>query len=330
MTVTLALLLFTSAASAMPLADYISSLERLRSEPHELAAIEAKALIGTKVETPGESFSADASLLGAIASNRADAVQRLDATITALKSSNAAASSKVDAKLLERLRAEERIDELQRGGEVLEPPKTNSSLLDRITGEILKAWHWLADKVVNFFEWLQKFWPKEPHAEEPKPSGGVPFIVTALVIAIIVVLAIVALEVLRRSRRGKPDEIATSDPITSRRDEDPLSRGATEWERYAAQLAQAGRIREAIRAWYHAVLVTCYGAGILNFRKGRTNWEYVSMMRAEVGWRPQFADLTRSYEREWYGRDESTGEALDDCSSRAQSILGQIRRRGDV
>jgi hypothetical protein len=328
---TLALLLFASAASAMPLADYISSLERLRNEPHELAAIEAKALIGTKVETPTGGFSADSSLLGAVASNRADAGQRLDATITALRSSSDAASSKIDPKLLERLRAEERIDELQRGGEVLEPPKTNSSLLDRIAGGILKGWHWLADKVVNFFEWLEKFWPKEPHAEEPKPSGGVPFMVTALVIAIIVVLAIVALEVLRRSRRGKADgDVAASDPIASRRDEDPLSRGATEWERYAAQLAHAGRIREAIRAWYHAVLVTCYGAGILNFRKGRTNWEYVSMMRAKVGWRPQFADLTRSYEREWYGRDESTHEALDDCSNRAQSILGQIRRRGDL
>src|SRR6185369_14360275 len=175
---------------------------------------------------------------------------------------------------------------------------------------------------------LAKFWPKDEPREKRQPFGGVPFMVTALVITIVVVMLIIAFEVLRRGRRAKPATIAASDPIASKRDEDPLSRGATEWERYAAQLAEAGRIREAIRAWYHAVLVTCYSAGILSFRKGRTNWEYVSMMRAEVAWRPQFADLTRRYEREWYGRDESTGEALDDCSTRAQSILEHVRRRG--
>jgi hypothetical protein len=324
----LAILFVAMTANAMTLGDYLASLERMRNEPLELAAIEAKALIGTTVEAPGGTFIADTSLLDSIANKRADSITRLDATIAALKSTSAARASTADAKLLERIREEERIRELKAGGEVLMPPEGNKSMLDGIAGHIVDAARWLRDKIVDFFEWLGKLWPKAPAADTPKPSGGVPFMVTALVIAIVVVLAIVALEVLRRSRRAKPDEIATSDPVASRRDEDPLSRGATEWERYAAQLAAAGRIREAIRAWYHAVLVTSYSAGILNFRKGRTNWEYISMMRAEVAWRPQFADLTRSYEREWYGRDESTYEALDDCSSRAQSILGQIRKRG--
>ena len=322
------LLLFTSGANAMTLPDYIASLERMRNEPRELAASEAKALMGADVDAPAGRFTADASLLDSIVNKRSDATSRLDATIAALKRFNTTSPPAADAKLLERIRNEERVHELRAGGEVLIPPEGDSSILDRIAAQILKGMRWVRDKVVDFYEWLEKFWPKPPPRQERQPFGGVPFIVTALVIVIVAVLAVVALEVLRRSRRAKPDAIATSDPVASRRDEDPLSRGATEWERYAAQLAAAGRIREAIRAWYHAVLVTCYGAGILNFRKGRTNWEYVSMMRADVAWRPQFADLTRRYEREWYGRDESTYESLDDCSNRAQSILEHVRRRG--
>jgi hypothetical protein len=324
----LAILLFATSAHAMTLSDYIASLERMRGEPRELAAADAKALIGIAVDAPAGRFATDTSLLDAIANKRADAITRLDATIAALKSTSATRASAGDAKLLERIRSEEHIRDLQAGGEVLMPPEGNTSMLNRIAESIRDAARWVGDKIVEFLEWLQKLWPKPALPNVDQPFGGVPFLVTALVIVIVIVLAIAALEVMRRSRAARPGDIAISDPIASHRDEDPLSRGATEWEHYAAQLAAAGRIREAIRAWYHAVLVTSYSAGVLNFRKGRTNWEYVSMMRAEVGWRPQFADLTRRYEREWYGRDESTYEALDDCSSRAQSILGSIRKRG--
>jgi hypothetical protein len=121
--------------------------------------------------------------------------------------------------------------------------------------------------------------------------------------------------------------VLASDPIASKRDEDPLSRGATEWERYAAQLAASGRIREAIRAWYHAVLVTLYAAGILHFRKGRTNWEYVAALSPEIAWRSEFVTLTRRFEEEWYGRERSAIEALEDVSGHAREILDIVRRR---
>jgi hypothetical protein len=124
-----------------------------------------------------------------------------------------------------------------------------------------------------------------------------------------------------------PAPLVKSDALTSKRDDDPLSRGATEWERYAAQLAASGRIREAIRAWYHAVLVTLYGAGILHFRKGRTNWEYVAALSPDLAWRAQFVALTRRFEEEWYGRDRSSIEAFEEVSERAQHILDAVRRR---
>jgi hypothetical protein len=152
--------------------------------------------------------------------------------------------------------------------------------------------------------------------------------VTVIVVLIVIVLGILAFEVVRRSRAAAPEtELVTSDAISSRRDEDPLSRGANEWERYAAQLAAAGRTREAIRAWFHAVLVTLYAAGILHFKKGRTNWEYIAGLSPELPWRGEFVTMTRRFESEWYGRAQSSIEALDDAAERAHRILDAVRRR---
>jgi hypothetical protein len=37
-------------------------------------------------------------------------------------------------------------------------------------------------------------------------------------------------------------------------------------------------------------------------------------------------ELTRRFEREWYGHAESPVDALDECRSRAQRILDGVRR----
>jgi hypothetical protein len=322
-------LFFALSANAVTLGDYITTLQRIRNEPHDAAVADARALTGTTIDMPSGPFIADASLLDAIVRNDTDAMPRLDATLAALRTAQPTSTvQKNDARLIEQLRKQEEVNDLHRGGEVTTVPASNESFLEVVAQNLQKAWDWLADKFERFYDWIRKLWPHAAGADDEYAAfGGMPFVVTAVVIVIVAVLVILTLEVLRRSRPRQAEPAAKSTPIASKRDEDPLSRGANEWERYAVQLAAAGRVREAIRAWYHAVLVTCYGAGILHFRKGRTNWEYISAIRSDSDWRAQFVDLTRHFEREWYGRDESTPEALDDCSSRARTILDQIRRR---
>ena len=141
-----------------------------------------------------------------------------------------------------------------------------------------KVFEWIAEKLADFFDWLKRFWP-DIKMPKQTPTAGMRWIVGAVVGLIALVIGILAFEVIRRSKRRPADIAVESEPASSSRDADPMSRGASEWERYAAQLAAAGRIREAIRAWYHAVLVTLYGAGVLTFRKGRTNWEYIASLR---------------------------------------------------
>lgn len=316
--------------SAATLQTYVAQLDAMRAALHEGRVAEAQqqaqALKGTAIDTPSGRITADPALLNDVIANRVGAEGRLAGTIAELRRSAPAAAPPGNTKLLERLRREETPNALKAGGEVAQPPVSNQPLLVRMAEMIEKILDWIGDKLARFWEWLEGLWPKA------KVSGGQPasvktkWTVGAVVVAILAVIGILAWEVIRRSKRNVADAVVDSAPIASARDEDPLSRGANEWERYAAQLAAAGRIREAIRAWYHAVLVTCYGAGILHFRKGRTNWEYIGALSPELPWRGEFVALTRRFESEWYGRTSSSRDALDECASRAERILEGVRR----
>jgi len=126
-------------------------------------------------------------------------------------------------------------------------------------------------------------------------------------------------------RRGPVASGARRPPAT--RDDDPATRTVSGWEERAAQLAAQGRHREAIRAWYHAVLARCAAAGVLHLRRGRTNWEYAFSLSPALPWRDRFEDLTRRFDLEWYGRKESSGEALAAFAEGAGGILRSLGQR---
>jgi len=317
-------------AAVIPLAQYVNSLTNIKTlldaKQTDAARAAARELATAEVDSPNGRFTADTALLNTIATTgKADA--RLAATIDALRNTMPrAAQPPVDTKLLERIRARETPDALRQGGEIPGVPTSSDERLETIAQKIAKVFQWLGDRIAELFDWILSWWPQGRMRAINESFGGTPWVVALVVILIVGLLVILALEVIRRSRRREPVVVATSEPIASRADEDPLSRGANEWERYAAQLAAAGRIREAIRAWYHAVLVTLYGAGILHFRKGRTNWEYISALAPDLVWRSEFIQLTRRFEQEWYGHDTSGIESLDECSTRARRILDVVRR----
>ena len=74
------------------------------------------------------------------------------------------------------------------------------------------------------------------------------------------------------------------------------------------------------------MLVALFRAGLLHHHKGRTNWEYVARLSPDTAWRPELIELTRRFDREWYGRERSSPEALRECASDARSILTQVRQ----
>jgi hypothetical protein len=329
----LVLLLTAGSAAAAPrvtLHEYVAALETIDAQlaTNQLAAAKdgARALTGADVVWSKGTFKTDAAMLGAIVNaSRAEGPHRtrLVVAIGELRRAGGMETARADRKALEQIAAEQEPPALPAGGELKLEMEGDLSLFERILESIGDALEWIAKKLRQFIDWLRDLLPRSRRGDSSM-TPGLRWIVIGVVSLIVLLIIVLAINVLRRSRAAA-EEPQTSAPIGSKRDEDPLSRGATEWERYAADLAAAGRHREAIRAWYHAVLVTCYAAGILHFRKGRTNWEYIALLAPSLEWRAELITLTRRFEQEWYGHDESSIDALTDCSENAQSILDSIR-----
>jgi hypothetical protein len=319
-----------AAAPALTVENYIAALERIdgQLEANQLVAAQtaAREIIGTDVVWAKGTFLADASLLTSIAdAQRAQGPHRvrLLTAISELRRASGMDVARGDQKLLEQIAAEQEPPELPKGGEIPTKLERDVPLLERIAESISDMLEWVRSQLRKLIEWILDLLPRP---DRSGATAGLSWIVWAVVGAIVLLVVILAFSVLRKSQKNVSVPIAASTPLGSKRDEDPLSRGALEWERYAGELAAAGQFREAIRAWYHAVLVTCYAAGILHFRKGRTNWEYVASLSPSLVWRPDVIELTRRFEREWYGHEESAREAYEECEDRARTILDAVRR----
>ncbi len=324
----LALLL---TATPLTVEQYVGALERIDAllATNQLAAAqaEARALTGRDVAWSEGTFRTDGALLSSIvAAQRAEGPHRarLLFAIDELRRAAGMETGRADPGLLARIAAEQHVPELPAGGDIPTTVDSDAPLIQRIAETLADIVAWLDKKLGQFVDWLLDLLPRRRQGEAGM-SGSTTWIVLIMVAIIVAIILLLAVTVLRSSRAAVPEAAQTSVPLGSRRDEDPLSRGAAEWERHAAALANAERFREAIRAWYHAVLVTCYAAGILHFRKGRTNWEYISSLAPALAWRADLIALTRRFEREWYGADESTGEAYDECRELAQRITAAIR-----
>ncbi len=321
------MLLFALPAFAIPAGEYANALDRMRTlfaeKQIQQAHVEATALMGTEVEG---GFHVDDTLLHLVIEATTPDLRlqsRLATAAAQLRASSSGAVSTADQKLLREIEAQQSPEALKTGGEVFPPEIVNASLATRLAEATSRFFEWIGEKLDKFFDWLKRFWPDIKVTE--RPTAGMRWIVASVVALIVLIIAVLAFEVIRRSKRRPVEVVAESVPSSSARDADPLSRGANEWERYAGQLAAAGRIREAIRAWYHAVLVTLYGAGILHFRKGRTNWEYVSTLAPALPWRGEFVKLTRRFEHEWYGSEQSSPDALADFRGSVRQILSSVR-----
>jgi Domain of unknown function (DUF4129) len=181
------------------------------------------------------------------------------------------------------------------------------------------AWH----QLLRLLRWLAGLFPA---TGGPSVEGGGRSFLPIVLVAVGLILATLALLAMVSFRRGAPAVSRTGPRERPAADEDPLSRTAGGWEDRARELAAQGRAREAIRAWYHAVLMRCVAQGLLHHRRGRTNWEYAHALSPTLPWRGTFEDLTSRFDVEWYGRSESTGEALADFASGAREILGALGR----
>lgn len=332
----LAFLLLPAALSAEVLSPsgYRARLEgiqeRLRTNDWVGARTAARGLLEDRVAFGNEQVEPDRSVLGPIAD--AANAEAARSTAPALGQLVAALSTPGDAgrapapdpRLLEEIRAREALAELPQGGKL--PEVQDGGIFAALAGFLEPIFKAIDEFFEKIWEWLLDLLFSTRAADGSKVGLNL-VTVTVLVVILALVLGWVGWRVVRGRRRGAAPAVSGPAPLPPAADDDPLSREANEWERYARELAAAGRAREAIRAWYHAVLVALYRAGTLHYRKGRTNWEYVSAVPPGTTWRSRFAEMTRHFEREWYGRDRSSAEALRESEEMARTLLSAVRER---
>ena len=310
----------------MALGKIADSLER---NDLEEARRVASTLRGAEIRFGEETFLADPTLLTPLASASTlegarahlPRLRALMARLNAGYTGDHTAGPAADLELLEHLRAQQEIATVSKGGNV---PGVELRFPERVRKWLWDAWAWLTDVFWKIVKWLSSLWPSS-QIEGTNITG----LVTLLTVAAALLLGLLGFYVLRRSRGGAASVSVSASPVvTTDRDADPTARNSNEWADYALELASEGRAREAIRAWYHAVLVTLYRAGLLHYRKGRTNWEYAFSLSPSVPWRPRFLDITQTFDDEWYGRTESSTDALGHFRAEATSILRQVEGRG--
>lgn len=337
-----AVLLCLAAAGHVPAENltvdgYARRLESLASLLDEGDIEEARSaagsLAGCGIEYDGGSIIPDLDLLDAVAEVRTEhEAKRLCVRLRALESVLSEAgsldltASAPDAALLEQLRRLEASPPVPEGGEV-PLPGSDLEVPDSLASRLEAGWEALRDAILEFARWLRRLFASPGGPKSVEGGASMILIVAALIAGVMIVIVLTALRALRQGDgRAGSGAISSIAPSRSTNDEDPLSRDQAEWERYAARLGEEGRTREAVRAWYHAVLVALFSASLLHHRKGRTNWEYVATLPPHLPWRPVFAEITRRFEREWYGRESSAHHDLDACAGDARRILDAVGR----
>jgi hypothetical protein len=328
----------TAVGAAQPvlsLDDYAGELDEIRGALAAGRTSEARraarALEGRAVAWRDETLAPDDTLLEAVAkvTTVRDAqvlAGRVGRLALALRAADAGVASAPEPRpaLLDRLALPA---DAPPGGSIPQLALRPLAFPERLAAALLAVWDRLVARAKAVGDWLRRLLLPRG-AERKGDAAGVGRAAVAFVVLAVVALLMLALRALRR-RRTPPVSVASA-PASFSADDDPLSRESAEWEARARALAAAQRFREAVRAWYHAVLTALFRLGELQYRKGRTNWEYVAAVGPERRWRPGFIELTGSFDREWYGRRSSDREALAAVARLAANVLAELHDRGSA
>jgi hypothetical protein len=292
------------------------------------ARVAAERLARSRVATPSGTIAADRSLLAPLlepgdGAGAGALAARIDRVVGVLGEAAANDAAAPDRAALEALARDEAVVLPEPGGGA--HPVAANPAWERLGKAIARAARWVGEKLYRFFDWLVGLWRRDPpEAARGRPASvrAVTAVLVALVLGLVLLLAFRA----RRRAGGEvAEEVRSEAAAATAADADPLSREAAEWLRYARELERRGRLREAIRAWFHAALVTLLRDGALHHRTGATNWEYVLSLDPARAVRGRLAELTRTFEREWYGGERSTPETLEQVEALSQGVIALCR-----
>jgi hypothetical protein len=211
----------------------------------------------------------------------------------------------VDHQALQSLARSQQQQALAAHGDLDGMPILNPELSDHTISRLEALRDWLGARWDELMNLLSRWFGHSQRPGQPPSSSHLTLIVLIVIGVIAIGFTILALWQ-GRAAQAAPNAPASKSPAS---DADPRSRASRDWQRYADELFAAGRYREGVRAWYHAVLVQCWANGLIRHRQGWTNWEYASHLPSGWGSRVAFVDLTARFDRSWYGNLGGRAEA---------------------
>jgi len=86
----------------------------------------------------------------------------------------------------------------------------------------------------------------------------------------------------------------------------------------------AGNLKLAVRLYYLALLKKLHEAGIIDWKKDKTNRDYLDELLSRNYQYDEIRQLTHAYEEVWYGDHTISRERFDKISMRFESVREQI------
>lgn len=152
--------------------------------------------------------------------------------------------------------------------------------------------------------------PKPPNVNLPQPPAyTISLLKIVFIIAIALCGAFLILLIYKAiAGRVKEEETPLAPAAEAAEPAMPnaLSQTADQWSTDAEQLFRQGKIAEAIRALYLAVLSFSHRRNWIDYHPCKTNGEYIRRFAGPPTGEGSLRTMTNLFERKWYGRETSS------------------------
>lgn len=318
--VLLALLLAALAQAGEALAPQawfarLAEIDRLLAAGDGTAAqAAADQLGGRSVAWPDGPGTADPGLGAAIRAGETARARQLLANLRRDGGQPGAEAAVLDRQRLAGLESERRSRVLAAGGEIGGLPDID---VDEVPW-LQRMRERLAGWIESIADWFRRLFSGRSDAGGGMGGAIWAWIAAGVAIALLAAVAIAAM------RRRDPPVAARPAAALSGADE-ALAMAAEAWFGEAARLHAAGDQRAAVRACYLGLLAAAWERGLLHHRTGWTNWDYVRSLPRGWAGATVFGDLTRRFDRVWYGGHPDP-EGAEGYVAAARGLAAIMRR----
>ena len=193
------------------------------------------------------------------------------------------------------------------------------------------------DAIGNFFEWLFSGFKSPASAPKPPPAtqagsfdwsfglGSLSSLFTITVIVVIAILLILIVAMIVRSidarKRGDEGFLSDSDDVLSDVTTPPGEVAASTYESRALQFSAAGNYRAAIRELLLGSMSWIERAGLIRYRRGLTNRDYVRSVWRRADKRQGYLTTASHFEFVYFGRRTPTAEMFEICLASFQGAF---------